>query len=105
MGKAQAGRGGVDGGWREGCAGSSPSFLPPCHSAALPLCRPATLPPCHSAALPLCRPAQRHRAATRSVRVSVLFDLFNVCIWGDAGGSGRGTPALSWFLFQIQKVI
>ena len=42
-----------------------PATLPPCHFAALPLCRPATLPPCrpatlppcHFAALPLCRPA------------------------------------------------
>ena len=42
-----------------------PATLPPCHLAALPLCRPATLPSCHFAvlllcrlaALPLCRPA------------------------------------------------
>ena len=87
MGKAQAGWGGVGRGGR---------WLERGVRGVVPLL---------SAALPLCRPAQRHRAATRSVRASVLFDLFNVWIWGDAGGSGRGTPALSWFLFQIQKVI
>ena len=32
-------------------------YLSPCHSVALPRCRPATLSPCHAVALPRCRHA------------------------------------------------